>query len=202
MTIICFHVWMNAVHWIFDQHQRPSILVSERTNVIKPNDKVMHVKKILGPRRRTMMVAGSWKHTLATVKIRIATEKRFPRSSSRSCSMDVTEALEIIPLSIRFRLASKPPIVQSLRSIFHFNLFSLSDALASSSMDPVLCSTSLLLSNVSGILSETGDDILLKKKNRKGTEGRVISKRHAMKAHNSGHIIYYIYRVEVSMTFF
>ena len=166
MTIICFHVWMNAVHWIFDQHQRPSILVSERTNVIKPNDTVVHVKNILGPRRRTVMVAGSWKHTLATVKIRIATEKRFPRSSSRSCSMEVTEALEIIPLSIRFRLANKPPIVQSLRSIFHFNLFSLSDALGSSSMDLVLCSTSLLLSDVSGILSQRGDDILLKKKSK------------------------------------
>lgn len=117
------------------EHQCPYLLVLGRTNVIKPKHMVVHGKKILGPKRRTATVAGNWKDTLATVKMRIATEKRFPRSSSRSFSIDVTEALEIIPLSIRFKLVNKPPMVHSLMSIFHLNLFSLSDALGSSSID-------------------------------------------------------------------
>lgn len=62
--------------------------------------------------------------------------------------MDVTEALEIMPLSIRFKLVNTPPMVQSLMSIFHFNLFSLSDALELSSIDLLLCSISLPPSEV------------------------------------------------------
>lgn len=130
------------------EHHSCGIVGLKPTNVIKPNPIVVQVKKILGPRRRTAMVAGSWKHTLATVKMRIDTEKRLSRSRPRSCSMDVTEALEIMPLSIKFKLVNTPPMVQSLRSIFHFNFFSLSDSPESSSIDLLLCSISLPPSEV------------------------------------------------------
>lgn len=68
--------------------------------------------------------------------------------------MEVTEALEIMPLSIRFKLVNTPPMVQSLRSIFHFNLFSLSDALGSSSIDLLLSSILLPPSEVDDIRKE------------------------------------------------
>ena len=83
--------------------------------VIKPKPKVMIAKKILGPRMRTARVAGSWKQTLAAVKIKMETEYRLPWFNPRSFNMLVTDALEIIPLSNKLRLHNRPPMVQSLR---------------------------------------------------------------------------------------
>lgn len=57
IPIISLHVWMKAVQ-----------------RVIKPKPKVIEAKKIRGPTIRTANVAGSWKQTLATVKIRIEKE--------------------------------------------------------------------------------------------------------------------------------
>ena len=51
-------------------------------------------------------------------------------------------------------LANKPPIVHSLKSIFRLSLFSLSDALDSSSVDRVLCSISPPSCDVADILIE------------------------------------------------
>lgn len=68
--------------------------------------------------------------------------------------MEVTEALEMIPLSIRFKLVNKPPMVQSLQSIFRLNFFSLSDVLGRSSIDRLLGATSLRSVNLADILME------------------------------------------------
>lgn len=94
------------------------------TKLIKPKPNVAKEKKIRGPIRRTATVAGSWKHTPDTVKIRIETENRLPWSSPRSLSILVTEALEIRPLSSRSRLHSKPAIVHNLRSTFRLRILS------------------------------------------------------------------------------
>lgn len=55
-AIICRQVWMNAV-----------------LSVMIPNAIVEQAKKILGPRRRTKMVAGSWKAMEAMVKMKMET---------------------------------------------------------------------------------------------------------------------------------
>jgi hypothetical protein len=60
-------------------------------------------------RRRT--VEGSWKKMLLIVKIKMDIKYRLP-VRSRSSSVDVTEAEEIIPLRCRLRLRSKPAMVQ------------------------------------------------------------------------------------------
>ena len=96
----------------------------EPTRLIRPKAKVTNEKNIRGPTRRTAMVAGSWKHTPDTVKMRIEMEKRLPWFSPRSLCMLVTEALEIRPLSRRLRLHSKPAMVQSLMSTFRMSFLS------------------------------------------------------------------------------
>ena len=94
------------------------------TKLIRPKPKVTKEKKMRGPMRRTAMVAGSWKHTPATVKMRMETEKRLPWSKPRSLSMLVTEALEMRPLSRRLRLHNRPAMVHSLMSTFLLSLLS------------------------------------------------------------------------------
>ncbi|KAG9796038.1 hypothetical protein KCU88_g305, partial [Aureobasidium melanogenum] len=77
--------------------------------VIKPNAQVIVEKNILGPTSRNKIVAGSWKHTEATVKMNMETEYLSPLRS-RSDSMLVTDADEMMPLSSRFKLQRTPAI--------------------------------------------------------------------------------------------
>lgn len=84
--------------------------------VIRPKQTVVQLKKAGGPTRRIMMVAGSWAQMDATVKMKMATEKRFP-VKSKSLGIDVTAAEEMMPLSSKFKLHRMPAMVHSLKSI-------------------------------------------------------------------------------------
>ncbi len=97
--------------------------------VIRPKQTVTVAKNRRGPTMRTSIVEGSWNIMLLTVKMKIDTEKRSP-VSPRSCGIDVTAADEMIPLSRRLRLHSRPAIVQSRRSTLRLIRFSTSDGLS------------------------------------------------------------------------
>lgn len=126
IKIICLHVYMNAVHYAtLEPHFIILLLGLTHTRVIRPKAMVVKAKNILGPIRRTAMVAGSWKQRAAIVNIRMATEYRFPSASPRSFNIDVTDALEMMPLSSKFKLQSKPAIVHSRRSTFDRSFFSI-----------------------------------------------------------------------------
>lgn len=86
-------------------------------NVISPNSTVVQLKKMGGPTNLMMIVAGSCAHIDAIVKMKMATEKRFP-VNCRSCGIDVTAAEEMIPLSSRFKLHRMPAMVHNRRSTF------------------------------------------------------------------------------------
>lgn len=91
-------------------------------SVMMPKQNVMNANQILGPNVLTAMVDGSWNAILAMVKIKMDTEYRLPTSSSKSLSMDVTEADEMTPLSSRFKLQRMPAMVQRRRSTFNLML--------------------------------------------------------------------------------
>lgn len=92
-------------------------------SVITPKLVVMQPKKMEGPTSLIKIVAGSWKVIEARVRTKIDTLYRFP-SRSRSCSMDVTEAEEMIPESNKLRLHKIPAIVHNRTSIFQTKFFS------------------------------------------------------------------------------
>ena len=85
--------------------------------VIKPKLVVMTAKKIGGPTNLMTTVAGSWKQIEETVNMKIAIEYRSP-VKDKSESIDVTAAEDMMPLSKRFKLHSKPAIEQSRISTF------------------------------------------------------------------------------------
>lgn len=99
-AIIWRQVWTNAVH-----------------RVINPKQKVIQANQVRGPNHRTATVQGSWKTTVATVKMKIDTEYRWP-FRSRSSSNVVTDADARIPESSRLRLHRIPAMEQSRRSAF------------------------------------------------------------------------------------
>ncbi|OJD20912.1 hypothetical protein ACJ73_07749 [Blastomyces percursus] len=103
-TIICLQLCMKVVH-----------------KVITPKQTVIRENHRRGPTKRTAIVDGSWKTTLDMVKMKIATEYRFP-SSARSGIMLVTEAEEMMPESRRFKLHRIPEMVHSRRSTFRRSL--------------------------------------------------------------------------------
>jgi len=86
-----------------------------------PKQVVMLAKKRRGPMKRKRIVDGSWKVMLATVNMNIETEYLFPLRS-RSSSIDVTEAEEMMPLSSKLRLHSRPAMVQRRRSTLNLSL--------------------------------------------------------------------------------
>jgi len=100
-AIICRHVCTKAVH-----------------SVMMPKQKVMKANQIRGPKVRTAIVDGSWKAMLAIVKINMETEYRLPTFNSRSLSIEVTDALEMTPLSSRLSEHKIPAMLQSRRSTF------------------------------------------------------------------------------------
>lgn len=106
-AIICFQVWMNPVH-----------------RVIEPKQQVINENQRRGPNVLTAIVDGSWKQMLAIVKMKMETEYRLPLSRSRSDNMEVTEALEMTPLSSKLRLHKIPAIVQRRKSTFSLICFS------------------------------------------------------------------------------
>ena len=83
-----------------------------------PKQKVIKANQIRGPKVRTAIVDGNWKAMLAIVKMKIETEYLLPMSSSRSLSIDVTDALDITPLSSRLSEHKIPAMLQSRRSTF------------------------------------------------------------------------------------
>lgn len=105
-AIICRQLWMKAVH-----------------KVMRPKQKVIRERKILGPTNRTQIVAGSWKTMLLTVKMNMLTEYLLP-VRSRSDNILVTEADEMTPESSRFRLHRRPAMLQRRRSTLRRNRFS------------------------------------------------------------------------------
>ncbi len=100
-TIICCQVRTKPVH-----------------RVMRPNRNVMLLNQMRGPKVRTATVQGSWNAMLDRVKTKMATEKRLPWSKPKSESIEVTDALEMTPLSRRSRLQRIPAIVHSRRSTF------------------------------------------------------------------------------------
>ncbi|EAT77443.1 hypothetical protein SNOG_15218 [Parastagonospora nodorum SN15] len=64
-----------------------------------PKQKVMKANQIRGPNVLTAIVDGSWKAMLAIVKMKIETEYLLPTLSSKSLSIEVTEAEEMTPES-------------------------------------------------------------------------------------------------------
>lgn len=98
----------------------------------------------------------------AIVKMKMLTLYLFP-VSSRSVSIEVTDAELIIPESRRLREQRMPAIVQSLRSILRRSRFSnsLVDALVSSLSDSMDCASSdmgVVLSS-SKYLGGVNDDV-------------------------------------------
>jgi hypothetical protein len=89
--------------------------------VMRPKQVVIVAKKRRGPMKRRRIVEGSWKMMLLRVNIQMETEYRFP-VKSRSLSIDVTEAEEMMPLSSKLRLQSRPAIVQRRRSTLSLSL--------------------------------------------------------------------------------
>lgn len=85
--------------------------------VIKPKAVVVQAKKMGGPIKRIIRVAGSCAQMDATVKMKIATENLLP-VRPKSSGIEVTEAEDMMPLSSRLRLQSSPAIVHNRRSTF------------------------------------------------------------------------------------
>lgn len=92
-----------------------------------------------GPTKRTASVEGSWNKTLETVKMKMATEYRFPYSS-RSSIIEVTEAEDMMPESSRFKLQRMPAMVHNRKSTF--NRMVLSSLHSSSLRSSVVCVSS------------------------------------------------------------
>jgi len=84
-------------------------------SVIVPNATVMEENQILGPNRRTAIVAGSWKVIDAMVKMKMLMLNLFPYRP-RSSGIEVTEAEEMTPESSRLREQRIPAIVHKRRS--------------------------------------------------------------------------------------
>lgn len=114
ITIISFHVRINAVHW-YPSAEFMLWNTGHHTRVIRPKATVMPANQIRGPNSLTAMVEGSWNVTLAIVKIKIAIEYLLP-PSPRSSIILVTEALEMTPLSSKSRLHRMAAMVHRRRS--------------------------------------------------------------------------------------
>jgi hypothetical protein len=102
----------------------------------------MKENQILGPKVRTAMVEGSWNAMLAIVKMKMEMEYLLPTSSSRSESMEVTDALEMTPLSRRLSEQRRPAMLQRRRSTFRRMVVRHSSSVLSLSVKMVSCSSS------------------------------------------------------------